>query len=212
MSDLNQDDPLLNWNQINIDNAEQAFASALYQSISETTSAIDKFSMWLLAGTGASGALLISQVSSILPYLTSPGFKTCLGFLVLSALFGFASKYKALRCEIQLHLQQRLEALLEPVFQKHGNDEKTIQEYASQRGVTLQTEICLSNVIAEFSKPLPWWAKLLMSRQIRKTEGDRQAGHRMAFKAYMGQVRWAFYQASSFIAFMAAGAWYASAI
>ena len=212
MGNLEKNDPLFEWNRLNVANTEQAFASALYQCVSETTSAIDKFSMWLLAGTGASGALLISQIDSVLPFLTTAGFKTCLGLLVVSAIFGFASKYKALRCEMQLHMQQRLQCLLDPVFHKHGNDEKTIQEYASQRGVTLETEIRFSNVIAEFAKPFPWWAKRLISWHVKKNEGDVQASHRMAFKAYMGQIRWAFCQAVSFLSFMAAGIWYGSAI
>jgi heme-degrading monooxygenase HmoA len=212
MSNPAQNDPLIEWNRLNVDNTEQAFASALYLSMSETTSAIDKFSLWLLAGTGATAALLIGQINSVLPFLTSRGFKACLGLLTVSALFGFVAKYKALRCEVQLHLQSRLESLLNPVFAKHGEDEEKIRQYALERGVELKTEICFAKVIAEFAKPLPWWAKLLMSRQVRKNEGDRQAGYRMAFKAYMGQIRWTFYQGCLFIAFMLSAAWYAHAI
>ena len=212
MSNSKLNDPLLEWNRLNVENAEQGFVSALYLSIAETTIVADKFSIWLIAGTGASGALLISQIKSILPHLSPQGFKVCIGLLVISAVFGFIAKYKALRCEIQLQMQTKLQDLLAAVFEKHAEDEEKIHEYATQRGVELQTEIDFAKIISEFSKPFPWWVKLLMDRQLRKSEGDRQAGHRIAFKAYMGQLRWTFYQACFFLAFMFAGAWFARAI
>jgi hypothetical protein len=212
MSNSEKKDPLLDWNRINIENAEQGFVSALYQSISETTTAADNFSLWLLAGTGATGALLISQIESILPFLTSEGFKVCMVILVISAVFGFVAKYKALRCEIQLLMQTKLQELMEPIFAKHEEAEDKIQEYASQRGIEIESEMNFANIISEFSKPFPWWGKLLMARQLKKADGDRQAGHRVAFKAYIGQLRWTFFQACFFLAFMLVGTWYASAI
>ncbi len=83
MSKPETDDPLIEWNRLNKENAEQGFVSAIYQSMSETTATVDKFSLWLLAGTGATGALLISQIKSVLPYLSQQGFKTCMVLLVI---------------------------------------------------------------------------------------------------------------------------------
>lgn len=212
MTNSDSKDPLLEWNRLNIENAEQGFVSSLYQSISETTTAADKFSLWLLAGTGATGALLISQIKSILPFLSSEGFKVCMVLLVISASLGFVAKYKALRCEIQLQMQTKLQELLNPIFAKHEEDEEKIKEYATHRDIEIETEINFSNIITEFSKSFPWWVKLLMARQLKKTDGDRQAGHRIAFKAYMGQLRWSFFQACFYLAFMLSGAYYANAI
>ncbi len=212
MSASNSKDPLVEWNRLNIENAEQAFVSSMYQSISETTVTIDKFSLWLLAGTGASGALLVTQVSAVLPFLTEAGFKLCLLWLVLSAVLGFLAKFKALRCEIQIQIQTKLNEMLTPIFNKHGEDEDRIADYAKQRGIELQTDISLSNVIKEFAKPFPFWVGWLLNRQLSKMGDDRQAGHRIAVRAYMSQMRWTFYQAVSFIMFLLTGAWYASAI
>jgi len=206
------DDPLLEWNRLNIENAEQDFVSAIYLSMAETTTAVDKFSLWLLAGTGASGALLITQIKSVLPHLSPNGFRVCLGLLALSAVFGFIAKYKAIRCEIQVQVISRLKALVEPVFAKHGGDEEKIQEFASQRGIELQTEITFANVISEFSKPFPGWLKWVMARRFKKIGMDRQAGYHIAIKAYLGQLRFTFLQGCLFLGFLIAGAWYARAI
>ena len=86
MTDSKSDDPLLEWNRLNKENAEHGFVSALFQSMSETSPLVEKFSMWLLAGSGATAALLITQIKSILPYLSEQGFKVCLVVLVVSAI------------------------------------------------------------------------------------------------------------------------------
>lgn len=212
MTDPNQQDPLLEWNRLNKENAEQSFVSALFQSMSETSPLIEKFSMWLLAGTGATAALLITQISSVLPFLSVKGFKLCLIVLVASALAGFISKYFGLRCEIQNNVQTKLLELVTPVLDKHGEDKDKIQEYAEERGIVLQTDIDFANIMNEFSKPFPFWVKWLIARKVQSTAGNRQAGFHVAVKAYTQQIRWAFFQAILFIAFIGVAAWYANAI
>jgi hypothetical protein len=207
-----KDDPLIEWNRINKENAEQGFVSALFQSMTETSPLIDKFSTWLLAGTGATGALFITQIKSILPYLKPEGFKVCLVVLVISAILGFIAKYHSLRCEIQSNVQSKLSELIKPVFAKHEEDETKIQDYAEKKGIELETEISLSKIMDEFSRPFPFWVKWLINRKITKTAGERQAGFHIAVKSYMSQLRWTFFQACMFLGFMLSAAWYANAI
>jgi hypothetical protein len=212
VSNSSSDDPLVEWNRLNKENAEHGFVSALYQSMTETSPLVDKFSLWLLAGTGATGALLITQIKSVLPFLTQQGFKVCLVILVTSAVIGFIAKYFSLRCEIQSNVQSKFTQLVKPVLDKHEQDEDAIQEYAEQRGIELQTEIDLASIMKEFSRPFPFWVKWLISRKIDKTSGDRQAGFHIAVKAYMSQLRWTLLQAVLFLVFMLTAAWYANAI
>ncbi len=211
MSNPGSDDSLVEWNRLNKENAEHGFVSALYQSMTETSPLVDKFSLWLLAGTGATGALLITQIKSVLPFLTQQGFKVCLVILVTSAVIGFVAKYSSLRCEIQSNFQSKFTELIKPVLDKHEQDEGTIQEYAEQQGIELQTDINLASIMEEFSRPFPFWVKWLISRKIEKTSGDRQAGFHIAVKAYMSQLRWTLLQAVLFLVFMLTAAWYANA-
>ncbi|WP_157152683.1 hypothetical protein [Cellvibrio sp. BR] len=212
VSNSNSDDPLLEWNRLNKENAEHGFASALFQSMSETSPLIEKFSMWLLAGTGATAALLVTQIESVLPYLSTQGFKSCLVVLVVSAVAGFVAKYYSLRCEIQNSVQSKLMELLKPVLEKHEEDEDKIQEYAEQRGIVLQTDIEFSNVMNEFSKPFPFWLRWLMARKVKQIAGDRQAGFHIAVRAYTSQIRWTFFQVVLFVVFILTAALYANAI
>ena len=211
MSNL-KDDPLVEWNRINKENAEQGFVSALFQSMTETSPLIDKFSTWFLAGTGATGALFITQIKSILPFLKPEGFKVCLVVLVISAVLGFIAKYHSLRCEIQSNVQSKLSELIKPVFAKHKEDETKIQSYAEKKGLELETELSFSKVMVEFARPFPFWVKWLITRNTAKTAGNRQAGFHIAVKSYMAQLRWTFFQACMFLTFMLSAAWYANAI
>lgn len=209
MDPKKQTDSLLEWNRLNKFNAEQGFASALFQSMAQTSPIIDKFSMWLLAGTGATGALIISQIEKVIPHLTAVGIKWCLVLLIVSAIFGFFAKYKSLRCQIQTEMDNYIRELMVPIFAKHNEDESRIQEFARQRGLELETEINFMNVIEEVSSPFPFWVKWIIQRNVAKNKGNRQASYHIAVKAYIKQISYAFWQAFFFLAFIGAGAWFA---
>lgn len=210
MSSSKQTDPLLEWNRLNKENAEQNLVSAIFKSGARTSPIVDKFSMWLLAGTGATGALLITQIDVVLLRLTPTGFRLGMGFLLLSAILGFVAKYKSLQCQIQTEVQEKITELMPIILDKHKEDETKIREYAEQRGLEIETDINFQNVIAEFVKPFPSWVKWLIERQVRKSQNNRQAGYHIAIMAYFGQLRYTFWQAVLFLAFLCAGAWYAS--
>jgi hypothetical protein len=51
----------------------------MFINISNASPLIDKFSIWLFAGTGATGSLLISQIQGVVQGLSITGFKACNG-------------------------------------------------------------------------------------------------------------------------------------
>ena len=79
---MTKEDPLLERNRLNKENAEQNFVSEMFISASKTSPLTDKFSVWLFAGTGATGALLISQIQQIIPSLSLIGYRVCMFMLV----------------------------------------------------------------------------------------------------------------------------------
>jgi hypothetical protein len=105
---MKEDDPLLEWNRINNENLEQDFVSEMFINISNTSPLIDKFSIWLFAGTGATGTLLISQIQGVVQGLSITGFKACMFMLIASAISAFVAKYWALRCQIQTDITQNI--------------------------------------------------------------------------------------------------------
>ncbi|MBN1379162.1 MAG: hypothetical protein JXA04_07980 [Gammaproteobacteria bacterium] len=209
---MSDKDPLIEWNRLNKENAEQDLASALFISMANTSSLVDKFSMWLFAGTGATGALLIAQINSVLPNLTLVGFRVCMLFLIVSAIFAFCAKYNAIRCQIQIQTDAKFRELSEKIFSKHEESEGRILKMAKKRELEIQTEIDFENVISEFKKPFPFWVGWLISRSVKKTKGNRQAGYHVAIKSYAGQLSFAFWQSVAFVLFLCSGGWFASGL
>jgi len=212
MSNLKPTTAVEEWNSLNKENTEQSFVSSMFQSMTETTSVIDKFSTWLLAGSGATGALLITQIDSVIPNLTEIGFRLCLVIIALSAIFGFIAKYYSLRCEIQNKTQVKMLELITPILEKHYQDEVTIKDFATKEGLQLDTQVDFHLIIVEFSRPFPKLIQWLIKRKLDKVGMDRQAGFHIAAKVYMLQILWTFLQASMFLIFLLTGAWFASGI
>ncbi len=197
------------WNHLNKGNAEQDFISSMFKSTVETTGIIDRFSLWLLAGTGATSALLITQVNSVLPHLSQSGFRVCVVILAMSGACGFIAKYNAIRCEMHNSINVQLRALLTPVLDHHEREEEKIKKLAEEDGTVLETEINLTRVMNGFLEPFPRWIKLLISLKQRKSSNPRQQGYHLAIKYYLSQTNWTVLQAMLFLAFLLAGALFA---
>ena len=212
MTEVPLDDPLLEWNRLNKQNAEQDLASVMFASMISTSPIVDRFSVWLLAGTGATTALLITNVKNILPFLSESGFKVCGALLVLSGLFGFMAKYKAILCQIAYENDVAVRKTMLPILQKHEHDEEQIATHAEQRGINLDTELDMGKVLEEFGKPFPSWVRWLINRYLKKHKGNRQVGYIKPVKSYYWQCNFTVLQALSFVAFVVAGVLYANPI
>ncbi len=70
-------------------------------TILETSPEIDKYGNWLIAGTCAAAILLISQIDSVVPYITTSGFTMLFMLLAASVLSGMIAKYFGAKCQIQ---------------------------------------------------------------------------------------------------------------
>jgi hypothetical protein len=197
-------DPLLEWNRLNKINAENALTSAMFSSLISTSPIIDRFSAWLLAGTGATAALLVANADKLVPFLGEAGFRVCGALLVVSAIFGLISKARAVQCQIGIENDQRVRELMRPVLDKHAQDEEKILELSNARSIKIETEVDFERVIAEFAKPFPRWVGWLLGRHLAKHAGDPQIGYLLPIRFYSSQCFFAFLQVVSFLVFVCA--------
>ncbi|WNN49900.1 hypothetical protein RIN58_07315 [Siccibacter colletis] len=106
----------------------QNFHKGLIDSASlatiESTTTLDKFSIWMLVGVGATATLIISNIDKILPYLGAIGFNLAVFFLTLSALAGFIAKYYAIVVSISAAVTVRMDELAK---EKQAAYEKSIE-------------------------------------------------------------------------------------
>lgn len=205
-------DPLIEWNRLNKENAENALISAMFSSLISTSPVIDRFSSWLLAGTGATAALLVANADKLVPFLSNAGFRVTGALLVASAVFGLISKARAVQCQIGADNDQRIRELMRPILEKHSQDEEKIQGFAETRGSSLATELDLGRVLSEFAKPFPRWVGWLLSRHLAKHAGNPQIGYLLPIRFYLSQSMFAFFQVVSFLAFACAALFFAQEV
>jgi hypothetical protein len=205
-------DPLLEWNQLNIANAERGFVRALHVGTLSGSSYVDQFSSWLLAGIGGTVALLVTQVDSVLPHLSEPGFKWCGALLLAAGLFGLLAKTQALLIAIALEQDKVITQEAAPHLEKHGTDEEQIQELASRRGVELDTEIDVQRIVGQFSSALPWYLHETVRDGAEEGVKNPHAHLQKATRRFVYQYSYTLLQVVLFVAFVIVAVVYAAAI
>ena len=212
MSEPGYQDPLIEWNRLNVENTENALVSAMYAGLIAKSPALDAYSTWLLAGTGATAALIVSNVESILPFLTSTGFKWFGALLVVSLLFGVVSKFLALQIPQIDQGNAELPSRMGLVLEKYASQVKLIEESAASRGVTLDTDIDLTRLISKYVSPFPRVMRWVVSRYMAKHSSNAQAAHLLPLRMFRWQSACLVYQLAFFIGAILTAVGFARAI
>lgn len=198
-------EPLLEWNRLARENAENAIVSSMLVATSKASKPIDSFTTWLLAGTAAIAAFLLGNADKLIPVLGQPGFRSIGAALCVSGLFGLLSKIFAVRHKVALETGKAVEKTFGEHLAKHEEEESKIQDSAAFWGITLNSGIRMDRVLREFLAPMPWWVRLGAMRYLRKHGNNPQVGHISRIKSLTRQGIFAFLQALSFLTFLAVG-------
>ena len=206
MSEIN---PLLEWNRLNKETAEHGVVKAMFNSMVNTNPIIDKFSMWLFAGTGATGALLITQIDSVIYNMSLYGFKSCMFMLIVSSIFAFIAKFFSLHCQIGNEAIPALLEKAEHIAKNYKENKKNIEERAKEQGIELETNISMDNIMKEYIRPFPIWTRWMINHSFRKAKDVPLLAYHSMIRAYNYQSIFTFLQALMFIGFMYFGWYYA---
>lgn len=193
-NESNEPDTLTDWNRLNIENTENKLVSVIYENIIESTSLIESYSTWLTAGTAATVGLLITNVSTILPFLTATGFKTTGLLLVASILCGVCSKFFAIQCFIADKQSETKTQKVSTVMAAYQEDVRKIEALAKQQGRTLSTDLNMVRVLNTFSTPFPWWFKRFILPRMIRGANNPHAGYLIPLRFYRAQCISAFLQ------------------
>ncbi|MGM0582851.1 MAG: hypothetical protein ACQETL_19400 [Bacteroidota bacterium] len=199
---LNLKNALDNWAGINKKNAEMGFTEGLFTGALVSSSIIDKFSTWLLAGTGATAALMIANLDKLSPVLGSETFRQAIYLLVVSALLGFLAKYKSIHCQIMLATGEEIKKRVLPVLEKHGEDEKKIEGMAKEHDIEVNTEMDLEYVFKEYCRAFPKVMHHWLLRQFTQGLNDRLAPSRKAANGLFWQGNYTVLQFFTFLGFV----------
>jgi hypothetical protein len=207
-----QTDPLLEWNRLNISNAERDITRAFFLGTLSSSEHADRFSTWLLAGIAGTAALFVTQVASILPFLSEEGFKRCGGLLVVAGLLGLLAKQRAVWVRMALEQTRVMEQLMLPALEKHEEDEDKILDIAQKRGLALQTEIDIRRASEAFISAFPRILRGRLRKQLERGLVDPHSHLRGAFKNFLYQILFTASQVFFFLAFVVLAVAHAAAI
>ena len=184
---LPEPDHLAEWNRLNIQNAENGMVSVIFENIIESTRFFDSYSTWLTVGTGAAAALLLTNVGSILPYLTAAGFKLSGVLLVLSLLFGVLSKFFAIQCQIADAQSEaktnRVGNVLKPFYEQV----EQIEEAAKVQGRQLATDLSVERILTTFFKPFPKLIRWFFLKRLIKGASNPHVGYLIPLRFFRYQ-------------------------
>lgn len=102
---------------------EKDIAETFSTAITEPSPAIDTFSTWLLGGTAAAVALLLSNIDKLVPRLGVVPSKLILLALGVSVIFGLLQKFSALQLHMGQKIAEAAEARLAKLVSTHAGQE-----------------------------------------------------------------------------------------
>lgn len=159
---------------------EQELAIQLLLSMLEIVPEVDRVNTWMLAGAGATAALVVSNIESVVnaTHNVIPGL--LLSLLAISALFGCLAKFFGTKSSnARILMQSMLRALNE-------NRETDVQ-------------VALDEYLSAF----PAWLRILMLRGAKKGTEDPLFGFKKSANMAMKQSFYTVWQALFFVAFIA---------
>lgn len=156
-----------------------ALSKKLILSTTKVVPDIDKFNMWMLAGSGATAALLVSNLGSITGALKIGATSWLFALLAISGLFGFLAKLCCVRVQSSMTVMGHVEAALE-----------------SSKNVDI--ELALNNFLSVF----PFWARLAGKKASKKAKDDPLFGVRIVARHAIFQGIYTLLQGLTFILFI----------
>lgn len=170
---------------------ELKVAKVFFDSVLTSSPVIDRSASWLLAGVGATAALIVANLEGTSSFIGRGPVSVVLWLLLIAGLFGLAQKYTAVLVQIQLHVDKKIKRGLQPVFDEHERKEGEIEELAKKHNLTVNTEIDLLNSIEEIRKIVPWYQRLRFKIKLEKSMKDPLYGQKHAARLYNRQVVYA---------------------
>ncbi len=205
MRDKEQDNfkkTLDNWAKNNSETAETNIVEGLFIGAMDASPIIDKFSTWLLAGTGITAALMITNLNKLVPLLSYTILKQSIYILIILALFGFLAKYKAIFCQIMLATEKEMKKRVMAAVDEYEKTENEIIEMAEGHELEVITDLDITVVYKEYCKAFPKIMHKSLLNQFVQGFDDRLAASRKAANSLFWQGNYTVLQFFIFLYFI----------
>ena len=176
------------WDAVIHENFHKGMINGASLATSETTSILDKFSMWLLVGVGGTAALIIANIDKITPYTGIIGFKCIVLFLCMSAVFGFLSKYFSIVVHSSVAVSIRMAQISTEELKKYEENCKARDEVGQEISYVSKKNVDVNEFINDYIKLYPSdFLRKKIKKTFEKMSQDTLHGNRSAVKCVVYQ-------------------------
>lgn len=205
MDAKSETDPVVKWNELARENAENAIVSSMFEAGFRSSKPIETFSTWLLVGTAAVAAFLITHAASIVPFISPNGFKTCGGFLLSSCLLGLIARIYGLIARIRIDVIAAIKDTLIDHLNAYSGEADEIKKSAALAGITLETGIRMDRVFDLFLIHMPLVVKWMTARTMNKYPKGPHMGYWLVVGTLHKQFTFTSLQVLAFFGFLVTG-------
>lgn len=193
----------------NVNNAiERDVIRISISSFVQISPIIDSFSTWLLAGCGAIAGLMITNVSTIVPFLGKVGFKISIYILAGSVLAGLFQKYRSICVQSFISFSEKLVTGANSLNSIHQKAFEELNQEAANHGFQLRIgpSLNLERIKNEFSNLLPFFLRKRALKHFDKGSQDDLHGWRRGLKSLKHQIAYFIIQFCLFLIFLSVAA------
>ena len=180
------------------------FMRVTISSIVGSSPILDKFSTWLLAGCGATAALMITNVKSIIPFLGTSGFTISISLLILAAVAGLLQKFRAIMVQCFYEFTEKLLVGSNSLQTNHLKAFEELRKEAEEHNVKFNAvpDIDIGKIKNEFSKITPFLLRKKALKNFEKGSQDYLHGWRKMAGSFKWQVYYLVLQVLFFMIFL----------
>ncbi|VAL22891.1 hypothetical protein [Enterobacter hormaechei] len=191
------------WERLIDDNFHNAMLESATDGIVCTHEVFDKFSSWLLVGTGTTAALMIVNIDKIIPYVNAFGMRWGIILLTISAFLGFTAKvYDISASTAQVSVEKTRVAMMQKAADYQTALDK-FDEIADKVGYKRGEGATMESFSRDFINLFPFaWLRNKIAKTVEINEKKRRAANFRAVHAVVYQSIAVGLQAFSYLLFL----------
>lgn len=156
--------------------------AATFRAFAASARSIDQFSSWVLAATGAFGALLVGSLDNLVATIGRDLTEWALLLLLLSLSAGVIVKWRAFSVFMQEAGRQAAVDQFGPAFEAYERDETELLDRAASAGIHVETDIAPREIAEKVVSAFPWGMRRFVRKAFESAIAGVDSGNRKLAK------------------------------
>ncbi|WP_422848873.1 hypothetical protein ACOYR4_05445 [Acidovorax sp. M14] len=174
---------------------------AMFSTVVKASEPFDVFSTWLLLGTAATGAFMVTNAEKIVPYTGVNGYLGCSAALILSVCCGAVAKIYGVSARSGHATGSEAFAKGKELKEKYESEKQELQRLSEKYGIAVDMRPDRSRIVKEMAAIFP----RSMRKAFVENESVNGASYKNAAINVVNQLVWGKAQLIAFIGFLVIG-------